>query len=213
MQFELIDEYLLTGAPPKARVIKDLLASPSDRAEAAPFYEGMRMLGARTPDLALVALRLVLAGKRADDASVTALREHVERARAGGAAAAAAREAYARALAALLLVCAGILFAVRPAWAQSSSSTASPNVYRALESGGSARPAAEIRGRIDSVDYPGGTFAVRTNGGTRIIAVTPSTTIYQHGGYATFSDLHRGQSVDVNVYQVGGRLIAQTIRI
>jgi hypothetical protein len=210
MQFELIDEYLLTGAPPKARVIKDLLASPSDRAEAAPFYEGMRMLGARTPDLALVALRLVLAGKRADDMSVTALREHSERARAGGAGAAAAREAYARALAALLLVCVGTaIFCVRPACAQ----TPTPNVYRALESGGSARPAAEIRGRIDSVDYPGGTFAVRTNGNMRVIAVTPSTTIYQHGGYATFSDLHRGQTVDVSVYEVGGRLIAQTIRL
>jgi hypothetical protein len=211
MQFELIDEYLLTGAPPKARVIKDLLASPSERTEAAPFYEGMRMLGARTPDLALVALRLVLAGKRADDASVTALREHVDRARAGGAGAAAAREAYARALAILLLVCAGALFGVRPAGAQTPTPT--PNVYRALESGGSARPAAEIRGRIDSIDYPGGTFAVRANGSMRIIAVTPSTTIYQRGGYATFSDLRRGQNVDVSVYEVGGRLIAQTIRI
>jgi hypothetical protein len=211
MQFELIDEYLLTGAPPKARVIKDLLARPSDRAEAAPFYEGMRMLGARTPDLALVALRLVLAGKRADDASVTELRGHAERARAGGAEAAAAREAYVRVLAALLLVCGGVLMSSRPVFAQAQTPT--PNVYRALESGRSARPAAEIRGRIDSIDYPGGTFAVRMNGSTRIIAVTPSTTIYQHGGYATFSDLRRGQNVDVSVYEVGGRLIAQTIRI
>jgi hypothetical protein len=211
MQFELIDEYLLTGAPPKAGVIKDLLAHPSDRAEAAPFYEGMRMLGARTPDLALVALRLVLAGKRADDASVTELRGHSDRARAGGAGAAAAREAYARVLAALVLVCVGVLFGARAASAQTSTPT--PNVYRALESGGSARPAAEIRGRIDSIDYPGGTFAVRINGNTRVIAVTPSTTIYQRGGYATFSDLRRGQNVDVSVYQVGGRLIAQTIRI
>jgi hypothetical protein len=209
MQFELIDEYLLTGAPPKARVIKDLLANPSDRAEAAPFYEGMRMLGARTPDLALVALRLVLAGKRADDTNVTALREHADRARAGGAGATAAREAYTRALAVVLLVCVGGFFGARPAFAQ----TPTPNVYRALESGGGARPAAEIRGRIDAVDYPGGTFAVRMNGSTRIIAVTPSTTIYQHGGYATFSDLRRGQNVDVSVYEVGGRLIAQTIRI
>jgi hypothetical protein len=209
MLFELIDEYLLTGAPPKARVIKDLLANPSERAEAAPFYEGMRMLGARTPDLALVALRLVLAGKRADDASVTELREHADRARAGGTGAAAARDAYTRALVALVLMCAGALFSAHAAAAQ----TATPNVYRALESGGSARPAAEIRGRIDSVDFPGGTFAVRTNGSTRVIAVTPSTTIYQRGGYATFSDLRRGQNVDVSVYQVGGRLIAQTIRI
>ncbi|HTZ56334.1 MAG TPA: hypothetical protein VMB20_14905 [Candidatus Acidoferrum sp.] len=210
MHFELIDEYLLTGAPPKGRVIKDLLANPSARAEAAPFYEGMRMLGARTPDLALVALRLVLAGKRADDASVTALREHADRARAGGTGAADARTAYARALA-VILVCVGALLGVRPAFAQTSTPT--PNVYRALESGRDARPAGEIRGRIDSIDYPGGTLAVRVNGSTRIITVTPSTTIYQHGGYATFADLRRGQHVDISVYEVSGRLVAQTIRI
>jgi hypothetical protein len=211
MHFELIDEYLLTGAPPKANVIKDLLANPSTLAEAAPFYEGMRMLGPRTPDLALVALRLVLSGKRADDASVVELRGHADRARAGGADAAAARDAYARALAAVILVCAGALFGAACAGAQTPSPT--PNVYRALESGHAAHPAAEIRGRIDSVDYPGGTFAVRANGSTRVIAVTPSTTIYQHGGYATFADLRRGQNVDVSVYEVGGRLVAQTIRI
>ncbi len=208
MHFELIDEYLLTGAPPKERVVKALLANPSALAEAAPFYEGMRMLGARTPDLALVALRLVLAGKRADDASVVALREHADRARKGGAESAAARDAYTRALAAILL-CIGALFAAGPVAAQ----TPTPNVYRALESGRAAHPAAEIRGRIDGIDYPGGTFAVRTNGSTRIIAVTPSTTIYQHGGYATFADLRRGQSVVVAVYEVGGRLVAQSIRL
>ena len=211
MHFELIDEYLLTGAPPKARVIKDLLANPSTLSEAAPFYEGMRMLGPRTPDLALVALRLVLAGKRADDAAVVALREHADRARAGGSEAAAARDAYARTLGALILVCLATLALAAPAGAQTA--TPSPNLYRALESGRNARPAAEIRGRIDSVDYAGGTVAVRAGGNVRIIAVTPSTTIYQHGGYATFSDLRRGQMVDVTMYQVGGRLVAQTIRI
>jgi hypothetical protein len=208
MHFELIDEYLLTGAPPKERVVKALLANPSALAEAVPFYEGMRMLGARTPDLALVALRLVLAGKKADDASVVALRGHADRARKGGVEAASARDAYTRALAAVLL-CIAAVFAGGPVRAQ----TPTPNVYRALESGRAARPAAEIRGRIDAVDYPGGTFAVRANGSTRIIAVTPSTTIYQRGGYATFADLRRGQSVDVSVYEVGGRLVAQTIRI
>ncbi len=212
MHFELIDEYLLSGAPPKARVIETLLADRSDLPEAAPFYEGMRMLGARTPDLALVALRLVLAGKKADDTSVVALREHADRARAGGTDAKAAREAYARLLAMVLLGCIGAaLLAVLPAGAQTASP--SPNVYRALESGRGARPAAEIHGHVDSVDFPGGTFAVRVNGGTRVIAVMPSTTFYRHGGYATFADLRRGQSVDVTVYEIGGRLVAQTIRL
>lgn len=211
MHFELIDEYLLTGAPPKANVIKDLLANPSTLAEATPFYEGMRMLGARTPDLALLALRLVLAGKRADDARVVELRGHADRARAGGADAAAARDAYARVLAMLILVCMGLLAGLGSARAQAQTPT--PNVYRALDSGRAAHPAAAIRGRIESVDYPGGTIAVRAGGSTRVIAVTPSTTIYQRGGYATFADLRRGQSVDVTAYEVGGRLVAQTIRI
>lgn len=73
--FELLDRYLLDGAPPKTDVIKTLLADRSDLAAAAPFYEGMRLLGPRTPDLTLLALRLVLAGKKADDANVVALRE------------------------------------------------------------------------------------------------------------------------------------------
>lgn len=39
----------------------------------------MQRLGDRTPDLALIALRLVLAGKKADDANVTALRDILAR--------------------------------------------------------------------------------------------------------------------------------------
>jgi hypothetical protein len=210
MHFELIDEYLLTGTPPKARVIKDLLANPSTLAEAAPVYEGMKMLGERTPDLALLALRLVLAGKRADDASVVTLRKHAEQARAGGAGALEAREAYARALAVLLLICASMLLGAGWAWAQTP--TPSPNVYRSLDSGRS-HPAADIHGRIESVDYPGGTLNVRVGAKTRVVAVTPSTTIYQHGGYATFADLRRGQNCDISVYEVAGRLVAQIIRI
>jgi hypothetical protein len=96
MSFELLDGYLLDGKPQKAEVVRSLLAQPSDAPAAAAFYEGMRLLGARTPDLTLVALRLVLAGKRADDDSVVALRAITERARAG---AADAREAFAQVLA------------------------------------------------------------------------------------------------------------------
>jgi hypothetical protein len=84
MQFEFLDRYLLDGAPAKGEVVKQLLAAPSGVPGAAPFYEGMRMLGPKTPDLTLIALRLVLAGKTADDARVVALRQIVERARAKG---------------------------------------------------------------------------------------------------------------------------------
>ncbi len=60
---------------------------PAPAQGAAPFYEGMERLGSRTPDLALIALRLVLAGRRADDAAVVWLRDVAARARAGDAAA------------------------------------------------------------------------------------------------------------------------------
>ena len=43
----------------------------------------MRILGPRTPDLTLVALRLVLAGKPATDAAVVELRDVAEKARSG----------------------------------------------------------------------------------------------------------------------------------
>ena len=93
MQFELLDRYLLGGSPPKADVVRQLLAAPPDSSAAQPFLEGMRLLGNRTPDLTLIALRLVLSGRRADDASVVALREAVERSRAGEAAGRTAYEA------------------------------------------------------------------------------------------------------------------------
>ena len=87
MDFELLDGYLLDGSPSKAEVVRKLLELRPDAPGAPPFYEGMQRLGARTPDLALVALRLVLAGKKADDAAVTRLRDVIERARTGDAAA------------------------------------------------------------------------------------------------------------------------------
>lgn len=81
MNFESLDGYLLSGSPSKAELVAQLLAQRADVAAAAPFYEGIARLGPRTPDLALLALRLVLAGKKADDASVRQLRELSERAR------------------------------------------------------------------------------------------------------------------------------------
>jgi len=91
MEFELLDGYLLGETPEKGEVVRRLLESPSQVEGASPFYEGMRLLGKRTPELTLIALRLVLAGKRADDAAVTRLRAVVERTRRGES---AAREEY-----------------------------------------------------------------------------------------------------------------------
>lgn len=80
----MLDRYLLDGRPGKDEVVAALLSQRPGGAPAAPFYEGMKILGARTPDLSLMALRLVLAGKRADDESVKRFRAIVERARNGG---------------------------------------------------------------------------------------------------------------------------------
>lgn len=94
MDFELLDRYLLEGAPSKAQVVKDLLKRRSDLPAAAAFYQGITMLGPKTPDLTLIALRLVLAGKTADDVHVVRLRHLTERARAKGIDAQSAIEAY-----------------------------------------------------------------------------------------------------------------------
>ncbi len=85
MDFELLDGYLLDGAPSKSEVVRALLETRPPAEGAPAFYRGMERLGARTPDLALIALRLVLAGRPADDASVVWLRDVVARARAGDA--------------------------------------------------------------------------------------------------------------------------------
>jgi hypothetical protein len=93
--FELLDRYLLDGSPEKAEVVQALLDARAGGASAQAFYDGMRLLGPRTPDLSLVALRLVLAGKKADDAAVVRLRTAMEEARRGEP---GAREEYRREL-------------------------------------------------------------------------------------------------------------------
>ncbi len=83
MEFESLDGYLLDGRPSKEELVRALLAQRPNAPRAAPFYEGLQRLGPRTPDLALIALRLILAGKKADDAAVTRLREIIARAHRG----------------------------------------------------------------------------------------------------------------------------------
>jgi len=96
MDFESVDRYLLDGTPAKPAVVEQLLRMPEPPEVARPFLEGLRILGPRTPDLALIALRLALAGRPHDDAAVMAMRSLVERSRKGDV---QARDAYARELA------------------------------------------------------------------------------------------------------------------
>jgi len=89
-----------------------------------------------------------------------------------------------------------------------------PNpVYRSLDSGKTVHDAGVVRGVIDSVDYSVGMLVVKTQHGREVITVVPTTAIYQGDQYATLGDLRRGQSVTVSVYEVGGRLVAQMIRL
>lgn len=94
MKFDYLDRYLLEEQPPKAQVVKELLKQRADVPGAAAFYQGIQMLGPKTPDLTLIALRLVLAGRAADDESVVRLRSIVDRARAKGDDAQSAVDAY-----------------------------------------------------------------------------------------------------------------------
>jgi len=85
VKFEILDSYLLDGSVAKREVVQHLLAQRAKLPEkAAAFMQGLEMLGERVPDLALFALRLVLAGKSADDASVVLLRDAAQRARRTG---------------------------------------------------------------------------------------------------------------------------------
>jgi hypothetical protein len=86
---DLLDTYLLQGRPSKGDVVAALLGTTPVPPVAGPYFEGLRVLRERTPDMALVALRLALAGKPVVDGSVVGLRDLAERARKGDAQAAA----------------------------------------------------------------------------------------------------------------------------
>ncbi len=87
------------------------------------------------------------------------------------------------------------------------------NLYRSLESGSPSHPAARVNGVIESIDYSSGTLVVRTGNHMTEVAIVPSTSIYGSGGYAGLSDLRSGQKVEISVYEVDGRLVAQSIRL
>ncbi len=91
----LLDAHLLDGEPTRRSLVERLLAQPPPAEAARPFYEGLRILGDRTPELALIALRLTIAGRRADDEAVGRLRRLLGRARAGGEDGEHARQEYA----------------------------------------------------------------------------------------------------------------------
>jgi hypothetical protein len=70
-----------------------------------------------------------------------------------------------------------------------------------------------VNGTIVGVDYGMASILIATPRGVVPVAVTPTTSIFRGPGFASFADLGRGARVTVDVSEVGGRLIAQIIRI
>jgi hypothetical protein len=89
--------------------------------------------------------------------------------------------------------------------------TPAPNsVYQSLDTG-KAHAAPSVSGTIASVDYPAGTIVVKTAHGAQAVSIVPNTSIYRGNAYIALSDLHSGESVEIAVSVVGGRLVAQTV--
>jgi hypothetical protein len=88
---DLLDTYLLTGGVDRGKLVERLLKERSAHERTAPFYRALESLGARTPEDALIALRIAMTGEAPSDARVLALRAVVAQAR--GAATEADREA------------------------------------------------------------------------------------------------------------------------
>lgn len=78
---------------------------------------------------------------------------------------------------------------------------------------GRARSHAVVSGRIAAIDFASASILVETPHGRVPIAVTPSTSIFRGEDFASFAELARGSRVDIDVSDIGGRLVAQIIRI
>ncbi len=85
-----IDGYLLEGSPAKADAVAAILADRDPGEHAQPFYRALELLGAKTPDEALMGLRIALTGRLPEDDDIRTLRAHVAAARTGDATARAA---------------------------------------------------------------------------------------------------------------------------
>jgi hypothetical protein len=79
---------------------------------------------------------------------------------------------------------------------------------------GTAKDRGVIKGDIASVDYGRGQLVVNSSRGKVSVTVLPTTGIFRGSNdYAALSDLTVGTRVEISVSEIGGRLIAQIIRI
>ena len=77
-----------------------------------------------------------------------------------------------------------------------------------------ARDRGVLQGEILGVDFERGVLHLLTQKHGRLeIQILPSTSIVRRGQYGTIADLTQGVHVSVNVSEVGGRLVAQIIRM
>jgi hypothetical protein len=115
-------------------------------------------------------------------------------------------------LGSLFLLLTGVTLANPPGGFQTAQNPQSNSVYRSFEAGKPARSAGLLRGRIVSVDYAGGELTVQAGRENQSVIVLPSTALYHGNQYATLSDLHRGERVEIEISVIDGRLVAQSIR-
>jgi hypothetical protein len=76
-----------------------------------------------------------------------------------------------------------------------------------------ARDRGVVQGEIVGVDFERGILHLQTQRGRVDVQILPSTSILRRGQYGTIADLTQGAHVSVNVSEVGGRLVAQIIRM
>ena len=78
-----------------------------------------------------------------------------------------------------------------------------------------ARDRGVLQGEILGVDFARGIMHLQVPRRGRVdVEILPSTNIVRRGNqYGTIADLAQGAHISVNVSEVGGRLIAQIIRI
>ena len=113
---------------------------------------------------------------------------------------------FATALAAAGFLAAGCSFALAdpPPWAHG---------HRHAVPAAAAGAHGVISGTIAGVDYGGASVLIATPRGLVPVAVTPTTSIFRGSGFASFADLARGARVSIDFSEIGGRLVAQIIRI
>lgn len=76
-----------------------------------------------------------------------------------------------------------------------------------------ARDRGVVQGEIVGVDFERGILHLQTQRGRMDVQILPSTSILRRGQYGSIADLRQGARVSVNVSEVGGRLVAQIIRM